>query len=73
MDQETGIRPLYDEFFQGYEAVIRLFCPDFSSNATYKRNSTRNSSESAVMLDGNDSAGLTWTGSGLIKVCRNRG
>jgi hypothetical protein len=29
MDQETGIRSLYDEFFRGYEPEIRLICPDF--------------------------------------------
>jgi hypothetical protein len=29
MDQETGIRSLYDEFFQGYGAKISLFFPGF--------------------------------------------
>jgi hypothetical protein len=28
MEQKTGIRSLYDEFFQDYEAEIRLDCPD---------------------------------------------
>ena len=36
MDQETGIRSLYAEFFRGYGAEIRLFCPDFRPNSTYK-------------------------------------
>ena len=36
MDQKTGIRSLYDEFFRGYGAEIRLFCPDFRPNSTYK-------------------------------------
>ena len=40
MDQETGIRSLYDEFFQGYGAEIRLFRTDFRPNSTYKRSST---------------------------------
>jgi hypothetical protein len=29
MEQETGIRSQYDEFFGGYEPEIRLICPDF--------------------------------------------
>jgi hypothetical protein len=37
MDQETGISWLYDEFFRGYGAEIRLFCPDFRPKSTYKR------------------------------------
>ena len=40
MDQKTGIRSLYDEFFRGYGAEIRLFCPDFRPNSTYKQSST---------------------------------
>ena len=36
MDQETGISWLYDEFFRGYGAEIRLFCPDFRLNSAYK-------------------------------------
>jgi hypothetical protein len=40
MDQETGIRSLYDEFFQGYGDEIRLFCPEFRPNSTYKPTST---------------------------------
>ena len=36
MDQKTGIGSLYDEFFRGYGAEIRLFCPDFRPNSTYK-------------------------------------
>ena len=37
MEQKTGIRSLYDEFFRGYGAEIRLFCPDFRPNSTYKQ------------------------------------
>src|SRR6478736_556628 len=40
MDQKTGISSLYDEFFQGYGAEIRLSCPDFRPNSTYKPTST---------------------------------
>ena len=40
MEQKTGIRSLYDEFFRGYGAEIRLVCPDFRPNSTYKRTST---------------------------------
>ena len=40
MEQETGIKSLYDEFFWGYGAEIRLFCPEFRPNLTYKRTST---------------------------------
>ena len=36
MEQETGIRSLYDEFFRGDGAEIRLSCPDFRPNWTYK-------------------------------------
>jgi hypothetical protein len=36
MDQKTGIRSLYDEFFRAYGAEIRLFCPEFRPNSTYK-------------------------------------
>ena len=36
MEQKTGIRSLYDEFFQGYKAEIRLFCPASRPNSTYK-------------------------------------
>jgi hypothetical protein len=36
MDQKTGIRSLYDEFFQGYGAEISLFCLELLSNSTYK-------------------------------------
>jgi len=37
MDQETGIRSLYDEFFRGYGAEIRLFCSASRPNSTYKQ------------------------------------
>jgi hypothetical protein len=40
MEQKTGIRSLYDECFQVYEAEIRLYCPEFRSNSTYKPTST---------------------------------
>jgi hypothetical protein len=40
MDQETGIGSLYDEFVRGYGAEIRLSCPDFRPNLTYKQTST---------------------------------
>src|ERR1700722_158075 len=36
---ETGIRSLYVEFFRDYVAEIRLSCPEFCPNSTYKRNS----------------------------------
>ena len=36
MEQETAIGSLYDEFFRGYGPEIRLFCPDFRPNSTYK-------------------------------------
>ncbi len=39
MEQKTGIRSLYDEFFRGYGAEIRPFAPNFCSNSTYKRDS----------------------------------
>src|SRR5262249_3099672 len=35
-EQNPGIRPLYDEFFQGYGAEITLIGPDFRPNSTYK-------------------------------------
>ena len=41
MDQETGIGSLYAEFFRGYGAEIRLICPDFRPNSTYKRSYPR--------------------------------
>ena len=41
MDQETGISWLYDEFFRGYGAEIRLFCPDFGLNSMYKQASRK--------------------------------
>ena len=37
MEQETGTRPLYDEFFQGYEEEIGFSCRDFGPNSTYNR------------------------------------
>jgi hypothetical protein len=37
MEQQTGIRSLYDEFFRGYGAEIRLSSPEFRPNSTYKR------------------------------------
>jgi hypothetical protein len=40
MEQETGIGSIYDEFSRGYGAEIRLFCPDFRPNSTYKPTST---------------------------------
>ena len=40
MEQETGIRSLYDEFFRGYEAENSLTCHDFRPNSTYKQDST---------------------------------
>ncbi len=40
MEQKTGIRSLYDEFFRVYGAELRLFCPDFCPNSTYKPTST---------------------------------
>jgi hypothetical protein len=40
MEQKTGIRSLYDEFFRGYRAEIGLYCPDFRPNSTYKSTST---------------------------------
>jgi hypothetical protein len=39
MDQKTGIRSLFAEFFRGYGAEIRLICPRFRPNSTYKQNS----------------------------------
>src|SRR5262245_26875260 len=36
MEQETGIRSLYDEFLPGYGAETRLFCPACRPNSTYK-------------------------------------
>ena len=36
MDQETGIRPLYAEFFWGYGIEIDQFRPEFTSNWTHK-------------------------------------
>ncbi len=36
MEQNPGIRTLYDEFFQGYGAEITLIGPDFRPNSTYK-------------------------------------
>jgi hypothetical protein len=35
MEQKTGIRPLYAEFFRGYGARIGLFSPEFHLNSTY--------------------------------------
>jgi hypothetical protein len=43
MEQKTGIRSLYDEFFRGYGAGIGLFCPEFGPNSAYKRSSTLSS------------------------------
>ena len=40
MEQGTGISLLYDEFFWGYGAEVRRYCPEFRWNSTYKRNST---------------------------------
>jgi hypothetical protein len=40
MDQKTGIRSLYVEFFRGYEAEIGLSCPAFRPNSAYKRTCT---------------------------------
>jgi hypothetical protein len=40
MEQETGIRSLYDEFFRDYGAEISLFFPASRSNSTYKPSST---------------------------------
>lgn len=40
MEQGTGIRPLYDEFFRGYGAEIGLSRRDFRPNSTYKQTST---------------------------------
>jgi hypothetical protein len=37
MDQRTGIGSLYDESFRGYGSEIRLVCPAFRPNSTYKR------------------------------------
>jgi hypothetical protein len=36
MEQKSGIRSLYDEFFRGYGAEIGLPCPEFRQNSTYK-------------------------------------
>ena len=41
MEQKTGIRSLYDEFFRGYGAEMRLICPDVRPNSTYKPTYTR--------------------------------
>src|SRR4051812_32957682 len=40
MDQKIGIGTLYDEFFRGYGAEIRLSCPSFRPNSTYNPPST---------------------------------
>jgi hypothetical protein len=37
MEQETGIGPLYAEFFRGYESEIELFRPDFRPNSAYNQ------------------------------------
>jgi hypothetical protein len=36
MEQKTGVSSLCAEFFQGYRVEIRLFCPAFRPNSTYK-------------------------------------
>ena len=36
MDQKTGVRSLYDEFFLSYGAEIRLFRLEWLSNSTYR-------------------------------------
>ena len=43
MEQKTGIRSLYDEFYRGYGVEIRLFCLKFLSNSMCKRASTTGS------------------------------
>ena len=40
MEQKTGIRSLYDEFFRSYGAEISPFGPESRSNWTYKPTST---------------------------------
>src|SRR6476661_3165053 len=50
MDQKTGIGWLYDEFSRGYGAEIRVFCPDFRPNSTYKPTYASSLPEAAVSL-----------------------
>jgi hypothetical protein len=46
MEQKTGISSLYDEFFQSYEAEIRLSCSVLRPNSTYKQSYTLMGSDS---------------------------
>ena len=41
MEQKTGIRSLYDEFFRGYGAEIGLLRLDVRPDSTYKPTYTR--------------------------------
>jgi hypothetical protein len=43
MEQETGIRSLYVEFFPGYGTEIGLFCPNSRPNSAHKRTYARSS------------------------------
>jgi hypothetical protein len=54
MEQKTGVSPLYDEFFRGYGAEIRLFCPEFCPNSTYKQSSTPSFRTRVAMTDVKD-------------------
>ena len=40
MEQETGIRSLYDEFFRGLAVRISVFYAEFVLSWTYKPTST---------------------------------
>jgi len=52
MEQKTGIESLYDEFFRGYGAEIRLSRPNFRPNSTYKRAYALGLLESAARMGG---------------------
>jgi hypothetical protein len=40
MEQKTGVRSLYDEFFRGYGAGIGPSCLGYRPNSTYNPTST---------------------------------
>jgi hypothetical protein len=43
LDEKTGIGSIYDDFFRGHGPEIRLVCPEFRPNSTYKPTYTRSS------------------------------
>jgi hypothetical protein len=51
MDQKTGIRSLYDDFFRCYGAKIRLSWPAFRPNSTHKPTCTPSSRRKMAIFD----------------------